>query len=104
MPPLSLTLFQKASMPLPITPYAEAGPLYGPQWPSLISPSPAPASYFLSANAIDEPDSNATRDAPPRNPRLLVTTEILPADKNGGRYVWDPHKKKSRHLPPSPPP
>lgn len=39
-------------MPLPITPYADNGPEYGLVWPSLISLSVTPGSYFFWALRI----------------------------------------------------
>src|SRR5262249_42096606 len=93
----SLPRVQCAPRPSRITRWAEAGPWHVPRWPSLLPPSRAPASSFFSANPIDDPASNATRDAPPRNPRLLVTTAILPAARNdGGVYVRVCRKKEGR--------
>src|ERR1700732_4563891 len=51
MPPSALTLSKYAASVLPITPYEEAGPLYGMILPIFISVSLAPGSYFLCAFA-----------------------------------------------------
>src|SRR5713101_7698048 len=72
MPPPSLIMSQKATIALPLTPYAEAGPLYGQVWPILISLSLAPSSYFFCAYTPWGAEMAATADAPARNVLLLV--------------------------------
>src|SRR5262245_25985823 len=52
MPPSSLTFLKYASIVLPMTPYADAGPEYGFVFPILISVSDAPSSYFPAADAV----------------------------------------------------
>src|SRR5215470_3522494 len=59
-------------MHLPITPYDDAGPLYGLVWPILISLSVAPSSYFFWANATPDADNKAAAETPPMKLRLLV--------------------------------
>src|SRR6478735_8206835 len=58
-PLCSLIMLKKAVCVLPITPYAEAGPLYGLVWPILISVSLAPVSYFFCAKAGTAPSAIA---------------------------------------------
>src|SRR5262245_52244692 len=64
-------------MALPITPYDEAGPLYGLVWPILISLSVAPSSYFFCAYDTLDADTMAAAEAPPRKLRRLVLNAIL---------------------------
>src|SRR5690242_3583831 len=56
MPPLSLIILKYAASPLPSTPNADSGPLYGIDWPILISVAvtpgvPPPAAAGESAAA-----------------------------------------------------
>src|SRR5688500_6793828 len=59
-------------MHLPMTPYEDAGPLYGLVLPILISLSVAPSSYFLWANATPDADNTAAVETPPKKLRLLL--------------------------------
>src|SRR5215510_13986444 len=60
MPPLSLIILKYAASPLPSTPNAEAGPLYGIDWPILISVAvtpgvPPPAGAAAGPPAAEPP-------------------------------------------------
>src|SRR6516225_7583845 len=61
----------------PITPYADAGPLYGMMLPILISVLVAPVSYWFAASARPAVATSTTADA-----------AVAAARQNAGRIVF----------------
>src|SRR5258707_10384261 len=87
-------------MPLPITPYADSGPLYGLVWPSLISLSVTPGSYLFWARTMDGESAKAAPVATSAR-RLILDMAIppgRPVSRGRGRSLaaWCGQKKGGR--------
>src|SRR5258708_38345768 len=87
-------------MPLPITPYADNGPLYGLVWPSLISLSVTPGSYLFWARTRDGASAKAAPVATGAR-RLILDMAIppgRPVSRGRGRSLaaWCGQEKGGR--------